>query len=46
MRHGVSWSESCGNVLAFPALYQRHVMVLFWYDGGSINKLFCKCLFL
>ena len=36
----MSWSECCGCVMAFYAACQRHMMVQYRCDSGSINKNF------
>ena len=39
----MSRSVCCGCVMAFSAACQRHMMVQFCHDIGSINNLFCMC---
>ena len=39
----MSWSESCGCVMALSAACQRHIMVQYCCGSGSTNKLFCMC---
>ena len=42
----MSQSECCGYVMAFHAACQRHMMVQYYCDSGSTNKLFWKCFLL
>ena len=41
----MSWSECC-RCVAFSAACQRHIVVKYFCDSGSSNKLFCKCFLL
>ena len=37
----MSWSECCRCVMTFSAACQRHMMVQYFCDSGSSNKLYC-----
>ena len=42
----MSWSESCGCVIASLAACQRHMMVQYCCGSGSTSRLFCTCFML